>query len=57
MSYSHFASESVSAGHPDKICDQISDAILDSILKQDLSEFEVWIVEDKVYAFGKLKDL
>lgn len=28
-------SESVGAGHPDKICDQISDAILDSCLKQD----------------------
>lgn len=30
-----FTSESVSAGHPDKIADQISDAILDAILKQD----------------------
>jgi S-adenosylmethionine synthetase len=30
-----FTSESVSEGHPDKICDQISDAILDSFLKQD----------------------
>ena len=28
-------SESVSEGHPDKLCDQISDAILDSVLKQD----------------------
>jgi len=28
-------SESVTEGHPDKICDQISDAILDAILKQD----------------------
>jgi len=28
-------SESVTEGHPDKICDQISDAILDSIMKQD----------------------
>lgn len=28
-------SESVGAGHPDKICDQISDAILDSLLKND----------------------
>ncbi|CNS08356.1 S-adenosylmethionine synthetase [Salmonella enterica subsp. enterica serovar Typhimurium str. DT104] len=27
--------ESVGKGHPDKICDQISDAILDEILKQD----------------------
>ncbi|MGG3927936.1 methionine adenosyltransferase [Metabacillus fastidiosus] len=30
-----FTSESVTEGHPDKICDQISDAILDSILKED----------------------
>jgi len=30
-----FTSESVSEGHPDKVCDQISDAILDAILKDD----------------------
>ena len=30
-----FASESVTEGHPDKLCDQISDAILDAILEQD----------------------
>ena len=30
-----FTSESVSEGHPDKLCDQISDAILDACLKQD----------------------
>lgn len=30
-----FTSESVSCGHPDKVCDQISDAILDEFLKQD----------------------
>lgn len=30
-----FTSESVSEGHPDKVCDQISDAILDECLKQD----------------------
>jgi S-adenosylmethionine synthetase len=30
-----FTSESVSEGHPDKVCDQISDAILDSLLAQD----------------------
>ncbi|MBO4511381.1 MAG: methionine adenosyltransferase [Victivallales bacterium] len=30
-----FTSESVSEGHPDKVCDQISDAILDAILMQD----------------------
>ena len=30
-----FTSESVTEGHPDKMCDQISDAILDAILAQD----------------------
>ena len=30
-----FTSESVTGGHPDKICDQISDAVLDAILEQD----------------------
>ena len=30
-----FTSESVTEGHPDKICDQISDAILDALLEQD----------------------
>ena len=30
-----FTSESVTEGHPDKICDKISDAILDEMLKQD----------------------
>ena len=30
-----FTSESVTEGHPDKICDQISDAILDAILAED----------------------
>jgi len=32
-----FSSESVSEGHPDKICDQISDSILDAVLAQDPS--------------------
>ena len=31
----YFSSESVCMGHPDKMCDQISDAILDAILKED----------------------
>lgn len=30
-----FTSESITEGHPDKICDQISDRILDELLKQD----------------------
>ena len=35
MSHFYFTSESVTEGHPDKICDQISDAVLDAILEQD----------------------
>ncbi|MBQ5992053.1 MAG: methionine adenosyltransferase [Clostridia bacterium] len=35
MRKSYFTSESVTIGHPDKICDQISDAVLDAILKKD----------------------
>ena len=34
MSY-YFTSESVSEGHPDKVADQISDALLDNFLAQD----------------------
>src|SRR5579859_3359481 len=35
MSRYRFTSESVTEGHPDKVCDQVSDAILDAILAQD----------------------
>src|SRR5687768_1156715 len=31
----YFTSESVTEGHPDKLCDQISDAVLDAMLEQD----------------------
>jgi S-adenosylmethionine synthetase len=30
-----FTSESVTEGHPDKVCDQISDTVLDDLLRQD----------------------
>lgn len=35
MNHYFFTSESVTEGHPDKICDQISDAVLDAILEKD----------------------
>ena len=35
MAHYVFTSESVTCGHPDKVCDQISDAVLDAILSQD----------------------
>ena len=31
----YFTSESVTEGHPDKMCDAISDAILDAVIEQD----------------------
>lgn len=37
-----FTSESVTEGHPDKICDQISDAILDALLEK--TRTAVWPV-------------
>ncbi len=30
-----FASEAVTEGHPDKVCDQIADAVLDEVMRQD----------------------
>lgn len=38
-----FTSESVTEGHPDKICDKISDAILDEALKQDKTL--IWLLK------------
>jgi len=35
LARTRFTSESVTEGHPDKICDQISDAVLDEVLRQD----------------------
>ena len=35
MNKHFFTSESVTKGHPDKICDQISDSVLDAIIAQD----------------------
>lgn len=52
-----FTSESVSAGHPDKIADQIADAILDAVLAQDpyaRSAVEVTTSTGDVSIFGEL---
>lgn len=54
----YFTSESVCAGHPDKICDAISDAILDAALDQDkLSRTGVETVAgaNRVALFGEIK--
>lgn len=53
-----FASESVCAGHPDKIADQISDAILDALLEQDphsRTGIEVLVAADRVVLAGEVK--
>lgn len=57
MNNTLFTSESVTEGHPDKICDQISDAILDNILKQDESArvaCEVLIASNVVVVAGEI---
>jgi len=58
MFYRIFSSESVCAGHPDKICDQISDAVLDSALKQDSyshTGIECLVTTNKVIVAGEIK--
>ena len=52
-----FTSESVCAGHPDKICDQISDAIVDEVLKQDNNgkvAVETLVTVNKVILAGEI---
>lgn len=51
-----FTSESVTEGHPDKICDQIADAILDEALAQDPDSnmaVEATIKDDFVLVYGE----
>ncbi len=52
-----FTSESVTEGHPDKICDQISDAVLDAILAQDPRgrvACETIVTTGQVHIFGEI---
>ena len=52
-----FTSESVSAGHPDKVCDQISDAILDAALSQDKNSrvaVETLVKDNQVVLAGEI---
>ena len=52
-----FTSEQVSAGHPDKICDQISDAILSDCLSHDLQSrvaVETLIKDNHVTVAGEI---
>jgi S-adenosylmethionine synthetase len=59
MSYI-FTSESVSGGHPDKVCDQVSDAILDAYLKEDPNSrvaCETMIKNNMVFIAGEITSL
>jgi len=58
MNYQYFTSESVCAGHPDKICDQISDAVLDEALKADSNShtaIECLVTTNKIIVSGEIK--
>lgn len=58
MSYQLFTSESVAAGHPDKIADAISDALLDALLSQDPDSragIETIVGANKIGLFGEIK--
>ncbi|WP_460624370.1 S-adenosylmethionine synthetase N-terminal domain-containing protein, partial [Kineosporia babensis] len=57
MSDRLFTSESVTEGHPDKICDQISDAVLDALLEQDPSSrvaVETMVTTGLVHVAGEV---
>ena len=57
MNRNNFTSESVTCGHPDKICDQIADRILDALLEQDPQSrvaCEVTCTTDAVHIFGEV---
>lgn len=57
MKKSCFTSESVTRGHPDKVCDQIADRILDELLRQDPESHvacEVTCSTDQVHIFGEI---
>ncbi|MGH9404711.1 MAG: methionine adenosyltransferase [Terriglobia bacterium] len=52
-----FTSESVTEGHPDKICDQISDAVLDAVLREDTRgrvACESMVKDRTVYVMGEI---
>ncbi len=58
MNYQYFTSESVAAGHPDKICDQISDAVLDEAIKGDKDShtgIECLVTTNKIIVSGEIK--
>ena len=57
MAKNYFTSESVTCGHPDKVCDQIADRILDEVLTQDPEAHtacEVTCATDQVHILGEI---
>jgi S-adenosylmethionine synthetase len=57
VSHRLFTSESVTEGHPDKICDQISDAVLDDLLKSDPASrvaIETMVTTGQVHVVGEV---
>lgn len=57
MDITYFTSESVTCGHPDKVCDQIADAVLDALLEKDPESHvacEVSCTTDQVHIFGEV---
>lgn len=53
----HFASESVCAGHPDKVADAISDAIVDAVLAADPNghtAVETLVAHDRIVLAGEI---
>lgn len=57
MAKHFFTSESVTEGHPDKVCDQISDAVVDAILEQDKNAHiacEVTATTGMVHVMGEI---
>ncbi|MGM9603823.1 MAG: S-adenosylmethionine synthetase N-terminal domain-containing protein, partial [Faecousia sp.] len=57
MVKNYFTSESVTCGHPDKVCDQIADRILDGLLEQDPRSrvaCEVTCATNAVHVFGEV---
>ena len=56
MAKYYFTSESVTSGHPDKICDLIADSILDAALTQDPKAHmavEATIKDDTIFVYGE----
>ncbi|MGN1012431.1 MAG: methionine adenosyltransferase [Clostridia bacterium] len=57
MTNYYFTSESVTSGHPDKVCDYISDSILDAAIKEDKNSrvaCETSISKDTLFIFGEI---